>query len=93
MLVTVYGFEQNPSSGVGGVAHARFRVVCTDGLPSQKHQNKFNSNSLVLKIFVRIILFICMCINASVSPKYQACKQFRLNDYSMFAHLEQNMVK
>ena len=31
MLVTVYGYEQNPSWGVGGVAHTRFRVVCTNG--------------------------------------------------------------
>ena len=29
MLVTVYGSEQNPSRGVGGVAHTRFWVVCT----------------------------------------------------------------
>ena len=27
MLVTVYGYEQNPSRGVGGVAHTRFCVV------------------------------------------------------------------
>ena len=31
MLVTVYEYEQNPSRGVGGVAHTRFRVVRTDG--------------------------------------------------------------
>jgi len=30
MLVTVYGYEQNPSRGVGGVAHTSFRVVHTD---------------------------------------------------------------
>jgi len=31
MLVTVYGYEQNPLRGVGGVVHTRFRVVQTDG--------------------------------------------------------------
>ena len=31
MLVTVYGYEQNPSRGVGGVAHTRFRDVRTYG--------------------------------------------------------------
>jgi len=31
MLVTVCGYEQNPSSGVGGVAHTNFRLyVRTD---------------------------------------------------------------
>ena len=27
MLATVYELEQNPSRGVGGVAHTRFQVV------------------------------------------------------------------
>jgi len=26
MLVILYGYEQNPSKGVGGVAHTRFWV-------------------------------------------------------------------
>jgi len=30
MLVTVYGYEQNPSRSVGGVANTRVRVVHTD---------------------------------------------------------------
>ena len=30
MFVTVYGYEQNPSRSVGGVAHTRFREVRTD---------------------------------------------------------------
>jgi len=30
MLVTVYGYEQNPSRGVGEDVHTRFQVVCTD---------------------------------------------------------------
>ena len=30
MLVTVCGYEQNPSRGLGGVAHTRFRVIRTD---------------------------------------------------------------
>ena len=30
MLVTVCGYEQNPSRGVGGVAHTRIWVVRTD---------------------------------------------------------------
>ena len=33
MLVTVCGYEQNPSRGVGGVAHTGFRVVRTDRRP------------------------------------------------------------
>ena len=31
MLVTVCGYEQNPSRSVGGVVHTRFMVVRTDG--------------------------------------------------------------
>ena len=30
MLVTVCGYEQNPSRDVGGVVHIRFRVVRTE---------------------------------------------------------------
>ena len=31
ILITVYGYEQNPSRDVGGVAHTRFQDVHTDG--------------------------------------------------------------
>ena len=44
MLVTVYGYEQNPSRGVGGVAHTIIRVVRTYGRTYERRSAYINAH-------------------------------------------------
>ena len=58
MLVTVYGYKQNPPRGVGGVAHTRFRdirtYVCMYGLTYGEVQILMPTHNFVwgIKIFL-----------------------------------------
>ena len=59
MFVTGYGYEQNPSRGVVGVAHTRFRVVRTDGQTDLDVQILMPThNSVVGIIIMSLYVFI-----------------------------------
>jgi len=60
MLVTVCGYEQNPSRGVGGVAHTRIWVVRTDRRTSGEVQILMPTHNFVGGIIMASYIVLWM---------------------------------
>ena len=83
MLVTVYEYEQNPSRGVGGVVHTRFRVVSTFILFGGEGINRFDMCIQWSHVIYSVV--ITQQSNPPISQFSRPCDKFT-SVWSMFVY-------